>query len=263
MIEKNNKLKLKSINSLIRNRNQIIACKAILESFGVLKFTFDNNILKRDMINLAFSFGIPRKIKYLLTDKENDLINVVMKKGKRNSVFGDIWHSDHAYEKIPPNYTLIHCPTIPPYGGDTLFSFNKKSYDIFSKKYGTIHDNKTIINTMPDETKYLLKTKYPSLTNIETCCEKSLVKKVNGIKVFACNRYHTIASKQKDCTIDKKLLETIFSIQESKKVIENISWEDNQIIIWNNDLVLHKASNDYDSFDRKIWRILIDTQNNQ
>ena len=107
--------------------------------------------------------------------------------------------------------------------------------------------------------KKILKTKYPNLTNIETSCQKQLVKIVNGIKVFTCNKYHTKASKQKDQKINTKLLEIIFSIQESKQVIENVSWEKNQIVIWNNDLVLHKASNDYDSFDRKIQRILIDT----
>jgi taurine dioxygenase len=252
-------LKVKSINSLIYNKHLIVECKEMLKEIGVIKFLINNIVIKKDMIKLAFCFGNPRKIKYLLTDAKNDVINVINKNGKRRSVFGDIWHSDHAYEKMSPNYTLIHCPIIPPYGGDTLFSFKKESYNIFFKKYGSIHDNTTIVNTMPDETKKILITKYPNLTNIETSCQKPLVKIINGVKVFTCNRYHTIASKQKDMRIDKITLETIFSIHESKQVIQNVSWENNQIVIWNNDLVLHKASNDYGSFQRKIWRILIDT----
>ena len=253
-------LKIKSINSLIINKHLIMDCKKMLEEYGVVKLLFNKIIIKEEMIKLAICFGKPRKIKHLLADRKNNVINVINKNGKRRSVFGDIWHSDHAYEKMSPNYTLIHCPVIPPYGGDTLFSFNEESYNIFFKKYGSIYDNATIVNTIPNETEKLLKLKYQNLTSIETSCQKPLVKSINGKNVFTCNRYHTIASKQKDTRIDEIILENIFQIQESNDVIERVSWEHNQIVIWNNDLVLHKASNDYGSFQRKIWRILIDTQ---
>ena len=153
---------------------------------------------------------------------------------------------------------MIYCPSIPPYGGDTLFSFNAISYNIFLKKFGSYYDEKIIVNTMPEETEKLLKLKYPNDSSFETSCQKPLVREFDGVKVFLCNKYHTLPSKQKINGLDKEILNVIFSIQESNLVTKNLSWQHNQMLIWNNDLVLHKASNDYDGFEKIIWRILIE-----
>ena len=64
--------------------------------------------------------------------------------------------------------------------------------------------------------------------------------------------------KQISRNLTKGILERIFSIQESKRIRKTVVWNKNQVIIWNNHLVLHKANNDYDKHKRIIWRILID-----
>ena len=252
------KLKLESIQELMNNRDSIQNAYISLTTLGVFSCTFNDLVTKKSIVEFSNIIGNPRIMTYLRKDEEFEMINIVEKRGTRKKVFGDVWHSDHAYENHPPKFTLIHCPILPPYGGKTLFSSNHKSFKLFFDTNVTNLDGQVIINKMPPETQRLLKVKFPKGRDFEVETTKNIVENIYGFNVFTCNRYHTILPHGVNSTLNSKILNKIFDIQEDDNVLMEANWEENQILLWNNRLVLHKASNDYHGHSKTIWRILID-----
>ena len=252
------KIKLGSIKDFINDPELIKSSYNSLTTLGVFSCTFDDLIKKRDMVKFSNVFGVPRTMTYLRKDEKYDVINIVEKKGHRDNVFGDVWHSDHAYEKNPPQFTIIHCPIIPPYGGETLFSSNAESFKLFCNKNNINLYGQVIVNKMPLETQQLLKKKFPKNNSFEVETTKNIVENIYGFDVFTCNRYHSKLPDKVNSTLTNKILNEIFEIQELNSVLKKADWSKNQILMWNNHLVLHKANNDYDDHHRTLWRILID-----
>jgi taurine dioxygenase len=44
-------------------------------------------------------------------------------------IFADSWHSDWSFQPRPPAGTCLYGVTIPPHGGDTLFSNQHKALE--------------------------------------------------------------------------------------------------------------------------------------
>jgi alpha-ketoglutarate-dependent taurine dioxygenase len=75
------------------------------------------------------------------TVNKDNTISVISSKF-RNSVYyeyrkagADEWHSDITFEPVPADYTSLKVHTLPPTGGDTLWSSGYEIYDLLSEPF--------------------------------------------------------------------------------------------------------------------------------
>jgi taurine dioxygenase len=59
----------------------------------------------------------------------------------RRITFGQQWHSDLSYTTRPSKGSVLHCLTLPPVGGDTLFANMYMAYDELSPAMKRIVDS--------------------------------------------------------------------------------------------------------------------------
>ena len=88
-----------------------------------------------EFTKLGSYLGKPRKINYLKCHKNtNLLISLKEVKKKKENFFGDIWHSDHAFEINPPRYTVLLCKKISSIGNLTYFINRNELFRKLGKK---------------------------------------------------------------------------------------------------------------------------------
>ena len=195
---------------------------------------------------LAFGkkFGTLKKINSLRTHKESNFINVVERSKKhKNFFFGDVWHSDHAYDKRFPKYTMIYLKYVDKNPSSTYF-LNR--FDIcanLNKEEKNYLLNKTFELTPPKKQIQNLKKKGLKIHKRNV---KGLIKFQKKIKI-EISPYHV----QRKSNIIKK----IFKKFDLKKNYDEIKLKKNDIIIWDNRLIFHKAEKIAQK--RIIYRLMI------
>ena len=64
-------------------------------------------------------------------------------------VAGDMWHTDHSCDEIPPMGTILYMHTVPKHGGDTLFSSMYAAYDALSDRMKAHLEGLTAVHDGP------------------------------------------------------------------------------------------------------------------
>jgi alpha-ketoglutarate-dependent taurine dioxygenase len=83
------------------------------------------------------------------TTNKDDTISVISSKGRKGLYSGhrttgaDEWHSDITFEPVPSDYTSLKVHTLPPTGGDTLWSSGYEIYDLLSDSFKSFADSLT------------------------------------------------------------------------------------------------------------------------
>ena len=200
-----------------------------------------------EFIKLGSSLGKPRKINYLKHHKKYEFINILKrkKKEKRKNFFGDVWHSDHAFEINPPRYTALFCKKISLKGNLTYFINRNDLFKKLSKK------NQNFIK------KNFFKIDAP--LNFKKNATQKYNKKIKQfIKGASKNKfgYKIDISPYHNNFLDNRHGPKLKEIFKLYKTQHKVKWQKNMVLIWNNDIVFHKASKVNE--DRLMYRMIID-----
>lgn len=206
---------------------------------------FKSNFTKiSNLLSFGKSFGSLKKVDYLRTHGKSKFINVVERdKNLRKEYFGDTWHSDHGYSKKFPKYTIVFLKYVDQNPASTYLLNRIDICKDFDK----------------DEKNYLLKNRFelkPPTKQINNLKKKKLLiekKQVKGLIKFK-NKYKLEISPYHINKKDK-ILEKIFKKLDSKKNYNQVKLRKNDILIWDNRLIFHKAEKI--SQKRIIYRMLI------
>tara|TARA_Y100000590_G_scaffold419666_1_gene521597 strand:+ start:1089 stop:1934 length:846 start_codon:yes stop_codon:yes gene_type:complete len=177
--------------------------------------------------------------------------------------FGNVWHSDGSFTKVPPKATMLYAQELPPAGGDTLFADMYQAYNTLSKKMkdilgsikglyvgdqplklGNFSGAKSMKQQDPGKTQ--VHTYHPIIRTHPDSKNKALYIGGHAVEIEGM-------SKEESTPI----LNYLKSHSTRPEFICRFKWTPGAIAIWDNRCTQHYAVDDYSGFRRRMHRITI------
>jgi len=183
-------------------------------------------------------------------------------------IFAESWHSDWSFQEKPPQGTCLYGITIPPEGGDTLFTNQYKAlaempddlrYRIEGKK--AIHSAK---NAYSPKGMYGAGDKGRSM-DIRTSDEAEATHAHHFIRIhpetgceslFGCAGY-IVGVEGMDEAEGWELVTEVYRWQTRPEFQYRHRWEKDMLLMWDNRCTLHMATGGYAGHDRLLHRTTI------
>ncbi|KAI8354588.1 hypothetical protein EDC96DRAFT_466168 [Choanephora cucurbitarum] len=170
----------------------------------------------------------------------------------------DGWHSDVTYELQPPGLTLLKIDTLPPTGGDTLWSSGYAAYDRLSAPF------KKFLEGLEAVHDGYYQVEEANLAN-------HVVRRKRWSAVHPVVRTHPVTG-WKSLFVQKGFTKSIVGLskRESDVILNHLfdhvsggvdfqvrfKWEENSVAVWDNRVTNHNAVFDYLDIGRRHgWRI--------
>ncbi|VDC08001.1 unnamed protein product [Peniophora sp. CBMAI 1063] len=177
------------------------------------------------------------------------------------------WHSDITFEAVPADYSLLKMHTLPPVGGDTLWSSCYEAYDRLSPSFAKFLEGLTALHSATfflDQAKQLgVKIQDPRGSPENTGSELMSIHPV--VRTHPVTNYKALFVN--DC-FTTRIMELHGEESEAilaylaRHVAENhdfqvrYRWGKNDVAIWDNRATLHSATNDYGNQLREGLRVV-------
>lgn len=177
--------------------------------------------------------------------------------------FTDNWHSDETFREVPPLATVLRAHTLPPIGGNTLFSSMTAAYDGLSDRLQNyisgleaVHDVKLFRLGFTEDEKgremeKFINENFPRVTH-PVVREHPVSKK----KVIFVSPHFTMYIKGMDEVESQSLLRVLYHQAEIPEYQHRHVWEPNTVVIWDNRSTQHYATRDY-SERRHLHRVTV------
>jgi alpha-ketoglutarate-dependent taurine dioxygenase len=186
---------------------------------------------------------------------------------RTNALFGGSWHTDSAFLDQPPSISTLYSVEIPPFGGDTAWANCALAYRMLSPTMQTMLA--------------------PLRVHMSAAANYATQVKVNGAAVPFANddaekraingRFHPLVrthpeTGERSLYVDESYAVGIdgMSGAESRPLLDflgrhitqhaftcRLRWSPNMLVLWDNRLTIHHASNDYDGYRREMYRTTI------
>jgi taurine dioxygenase len=245
---------------------EILELKEIFHIWQVLIFP-DQNLTPSLLERLISYFGSYLKDPYIdPIDGFKYVAEVKRTATEQTSIFAPEWHSDWFHLPTPPAATALYAVDIPPLGGDTLFADQYQAYSTLPEELKTIVNEFDGINSAkngysPDgaygtsDIGRSMKLTYSESANSMQLHPLSIVHPYTNRRTLYCNKGYTLG-------IDKiengsNILQQIFEHQQKKEFVYRHKWKKNDLVMWDNRCILHRASGGYAGYDRLLYRITI------
>ena len=193
---------------------------------------------------------------------------------EKTAIFAEIFHSDWSFMAIPPAATALYGITIPPVGGDTLFSDQVAAYEQLPDDLRERVNNLTAIHSAAlgyapdgaygeaDQEQGRSMKILPSERALETF-EHPLVRTNHetGKKALFSSAAYIKGFEGLDKEESDALLMELYVHQSQPQFVYSHRWQPGMLVMWDNRSLLHAATGGYDGYDRLLYRTTIsDTQ---
>ena len=229
---------------------------------------------KMDLQNLCAvskRFGELMRLPYITPVNGFDHVICVQKKADEINmgVFGGDWHSDFSFLEKPPAASILYADTIPPLGGDTLWCNMNLALKHLPKYLLDWIDNRSVIHTGAPygvknapaiETQFTGSIEiqrnnpeadepmvHPAITMHPETSQQSLF----------INPTYTTGIEGVEDKDAKPILKQLFDFCTRPEFCCRLRWKPYTVVIWDNRNTMHYAVNDYDGFDRRMYRTTI------
>ncbi len=186
-----------------------------------------------------------------------------------SSLFADNWHADWTFQRFPPDGTCLYGKIIPPSGGDTLYADQQAALaampaDLRSRidgavaihsarlpyapdgSYGESDSDDRAMKILPDESAYETQTHPLIRIHPETGAETlySTFGYIVGIEGMGEDQAAA-------------LLHELYHWQGRAEFQYRHRWQPDMLVMWDNRVVLHKATGGYEGHERLLHRTTI------
>ena len=226
----------------------------------------DQDLTPTDLLTTARLFGKVGHYPFAKSMPDYPGVVEIIKDPQQTSNFGGIWHTDTAYLESPPRATLLYAKQTPPTGGDTCFAsmytvFNSLSED----EYELLHDRCALHSSSLTADKvrgdHLSSGSMQAVSNKADSFTAShpLLKthpESNKTSVYI-SPAHTVCIVGLPLAHSNRLLNNLYTRATQKDNVYSLNWQVGTLVIWDNRVALHKASNDYNGYRRHMQRVTI------
>ena len=207
----------------------------------------DQDISSTEHVEFARRFGELEVHPFLLGSEEHPEL-VRFEKGVEASGFENGWHHDVTWRATPSMGAILRSIQVPATGGDTAFSDMAAAYDGLDDEMKerldglqAAHDYTLAFGSFVDDSKKdEMREQYPVVHHpiVRTHPE-------TGRKLLFVNAYFTSHVVDMDENEGNQLLRYLISRASIMEYQCRVSWEPNQITLWDNRIVQHYALSDY------------------
>lgn len=235
---------------------------------GMLVFR-DQNLSHADQIAFATRFGPPDVHPIVLGMEEFPELVRVPKPAGASASFGVGWHSDNSFFANPSLGSVLYGVTIPPYGGDTLYASMEKAYDALSAPIKAMLDgmqavhsaagayDPAVTGTEKYEGKAPIAYKYSDAVREENVHPVIRTHPETGRKSIYVNEMFTqrIVGLREDES--RAILRMLYDHCTRPEFTCRLRWAPRSVAVWDNRSVQHYAIDDYQQFERLMFRVTI------
>ncbi len=210
-------------------------------------FVRDQDISSTEHVKFARRFGELEVHPFLLGSEEHPEL-VRFEKGVEASGFENGWHHDVTWRETPSMGAILRSVQVPATGGDTAFSDMAAAYDGLDNEMKerldglqAAHDYTLAFGSFVDDSKKAaMREQYPVVHHpiVRTHPE-------TGRKLLFVNAYFTSHVVDMDDHESNQLLRYLISRASVMEYQYRVSWEPNQVTLWDNRIVQHYALSDY------------------
>ncbi|SDV46192.1 TauD/TfdA dioxygenase family protein [Chitinasiproducens palmae] len=200
---------------------------------------------------------------YTPVAEESSNVNTIDSKIKKTRM-NFIWHIDQAFRAEPPRFTMLFAKTVPPYGGDTVFSNAQAAYDLLDPLFAQYLETLYVVQDV--ETMGFLTLAYRDAD--ELARQKARypwiktplirVHPDTGKKQIYVNELYTQRILGVSRVASQNILGILFDLIKSPEVLTRFRWEEGSALIWDNRVVQHRGVGDYGSGHRVLLRAVVE-----
>lgn len=182
-------------------------------------------------------------------------------------LFAEVWHTDWSFMATPPSGTCLFGITIPPVGGDTLFTNQHKALDEMPAdmraRFQGLRGVHSARRAYADDGRYSKET-YTGTMAIRTSNDAYSTQTHDIIRahpesgrpgIFAGSYVFDIDGKPEDEA--QELIGELKDWLDRPEFLYRHKWAANMLVLWDNRSVLHKATGGYEGHARLLHRLTI------
>lgn len=176
----------------------------------------------------------------------------------------DIWHSDETFRAEPPMATVLRARIVPRFGGDTMFASMTAAYDGLSERMKAYLHGLTATHGLgrfgqrlsedPERIDVLHRAqrKHPPAHHPVVRIHPESGRKAIFVNAHFTLRIDGLADIESDAILRFLLRQSLVAEYQLR-----VSWEPDQVVMWDNRAVQHYAPNDYLPQRRRMERVTI------
>lgn len=240
--------------------------REMLSEYGVVVFK-GQQFTETDFIAAVEHFGelMPQQIKkYTLKDHPiigyNSSTDLPLKDG-RMQVRGENYHTDHSNEYAPPRATSLYGIQIPATGGDTQFVDVRAAYDDLPEQ--TKRDINGLMSLHVHQSsrspRELTKLSAEDLAKIPQTLQPIVIEHpTSGRPALYLNTGRMEGIDGLPTEQAYELIEFLYEHATHPRYEYRHRWQAGDLVIWDNQSVMHQANADYDPKEfRYLWRLMV------
>jgi taurine dioxygenase len=220
---------------------------------------------------LAFArrFGEPEVHPIVEGTAEHPDVIRVHKPAGESASFGVGWHSDNTFLAAPSLCTVLYGETIPPQGGDTLFACQERAYQALSEPLQRALADARAIHTAREaydpalvgEAKYRgeapLRYRYSDAIHAKVSHPVVRTHPESGRRALFVNPMFATRLEGFHRGESDALLAMLFAHGATPDFTCRVRWQPGTLTVWDNRSVWHYAMDDYQAYERVMYRVTI------
>ena len=176
----------------------------------------------------------------------------------------NFWHMDHSFRDYPTRILSLCARHLPPAGGDTLFTSLEAAYDGLSDRMKSqvegLHRFHRVTRTQNTKRRHTKEEadameKAPPVIHPLVGRNPENGRKFLFVNVpIYCRSIVEMPNAEGDA-----LLAKLYRHVQRPEFHLRVVWQENTVVIWENVHCLHYPVADYFPHERKLWRVVIET----
>ena len=233
---------------------------------GVIFFR-DQRLTPEQHIAFAGLMGNININRFFKTVPDYPQIAEVRKEPAQTTNIGGGWHTDHSYDQVPAQGSILLAREVPARGGDTMFACMGQAYDALSdglkrtlKGLRAVHSSRHVFGAKGRETNPERKALYlnPELATQDAVHPVVIRHPETGRPTLYVNGGFTTHFEGWTEKESKPLLDFLYQHAARPEFQTRFKWEEGSIAFWDNRATWHYALNDYQGERRLMHRITIE-----
>ncbi len=187
------------------------------------------------------------------------------------SIFAETWHTDWSFQKNPPIGTCLYGITIPPKGGDTLYSNQHLALERMPEDLRARFEGKVAIHSAR-----LGYSKEGIYGDVEADSDRSMAiiasdealeeqahplvrahPETGRLAIFGAPLSYIVGFEGVGEEEAASLMKELHDWQTRDEFLYRHEWAPEMLVLWDNRSVLHRATGGYEGYDRLLHRTTI------
>ena len=235
------------------------AIREALFAHGVVFFR-DQDLSPEGHIALAQRFGEIDVNRFFTPVPDYPMIAEVRTNPEQTRVIGGTWHSDHSYDKRPAMASILVARELPPSGGDTLFASQVAAARHLSEGMRqTLRGMRAVHSDGSFSVSALIQAEGDAFKG-EVSHPVLIKHPQTGQEALFVNGDFTERFEGWSVEESQPLLEYLYRFCSQPPFSCRFRWKPGSVAIWDNRLVQHFATADYQGYSRLMHRITVKGQ---